>query len=184
VINFFVTRYEHRKGDQLSSHLLCADARHTQSDLYASGAVLLSFIAVRGGIAWADGVGALVLVVLIGRAAWMVFRENVPVLIDAAMLEPEGVIRLAGEVAGVENVHRVRSRGIRSAVELDLHMEVAPTMTVIEAHGLATRIERDLRLKFPELSDVVIHIEPTLAGARSGKALRTESDNKTDENPE
>jgi len=161
IINFFVTRYEHSKGHELSSHLLCADAEHTRSDLYASGAVLLSFLAVRNGLGWADGVGGLILVVLVGRAAWLVFRENVPVLLDAATLDPAGIIDLAGRVAGVENVHRVRSRGMRSAVELDLHMQVAPDTSVIEAHRLASRIENDLKLKFPELSDVVIHIEPT-----------------------
>jgi len=75
--------------------------------------------------------------------------------------DPAGIIDLAGRVAGVENVHRVRSRGMRSAVELDLHMQVAPDTSVIEAHRLASRIENDLKLKFPELSDVVIHIEPT-----------------------
>jgi len=161
VINFLVTRYEHGKGHELSSHLLCADAEHTRSDLYASGAVLLSFLAVRNGLPWADGVGGLILVALVGRAAWMVFRENVPVLLDAAMLDPAGIIDLASRVDGVENVHRVRSRGMRSAVELDLHMQVAPDTSVIEAHRLASRIENDLKLKFPELSDVVIHIEPT-----------------------
>jgi divalent metal cation (Fe/Co/Zn/Cd) transporter len=34
-------------------------------------------------------------------------------------------------------------------------------MSVQEAHALARRIEVELRVKFPELSDVVIHIEPT-----------------------
>ncbi len=97
VINFFVTRYEHGKGHELSSHLLCADAEHTKSDLYASGAVLLSFLAIRNGMPWADGVGGLVLVGLVGRAAWMVFRENVPVLLDAAILDPAGIIDLAGQ---------------------------------------------------------------------------------------
>jgi len=161
IVNYFVTRYEHSKGHELSSHLLCADAEHTRSDLYASAAVLLSFLAVRNGFGWADGVGGLILVGLVGRAAWMVFRENVPVLLDAAILDPQGIIDLAGQVDGVENVHRVRSRGMRSAVELDLHMQVAPDTSVIEAHRLASRIENDLKLKFPELSDVVIHIEPT-----------------------
>ena len=161
VINFFVTRYEHHRGHELSSHLLCADAKHTQSDLYASGAVLLSFLAVRNGWAWADGAGALLLVVLIGRAAWMVFKDNVPVLLDAAILDPARIIDLAGRISGVENVHRVRSRGMRNAVELDLHMQVAAGMSVMDAHRLASQIENDLKLKFPELSDVVIHIEPT-----------------------
>jgi divalent metal cation (Fe/Co/Zn/Cd) transporter len=34
-------------------------------------------------------------------------------------------------------------------------------MSVIDAHRLASEIEKSLKLKFPELSDVVIHIEPT-----------------------
>jgi len=161
VINFFVSRYEHAKGHELGSQLLCADAHHTQSDLYASAAVLGSFIAVRLGLAWADGLAALLLVVLVGRAAWLVFRDNVPVLIDTATMDPAGVIGLAAGIEGVENVHRVRSRGVPSAMELDMHMQVAREMTVNDAHRLASRIEHELKLKFPELSDVVIHIEPT-----------------------
>ncbi len=176
VINFFVTRYEHERGHELSSHLLCADAKHTQSDLYASGAVLLSFLAVRNGWAWADGAGALILVGLVGRAAWMVFKDNVPVLLDAAILDPARILDVAARIEGVENVHRVRSRGMRNAVELDLHMQVSPGMSVIDAHRLASQIENDLKLKFPELSDVVIHIEPTphtkIGPAQNARRLR------------
>src|SRR5262249_15517318 len=91
VVNFFVTRYEHRKGHELGSALLHADARHTRSDLYASAAVLASFVATRAGLSWADGAAALALVGLIGHVAWEVFRDNVPVLIDAAMLDPARV---------------------------------------------------------------------------------------------
>jgi cation diffusion facilitator family transporter len=160
VVNFFVTRYEHRKGHELGSELLHADARHTQSDLYASGAVVASFVAVRAGLTWADPVATLILVGLIGHAAWEVFRHNVPVLIDAARLDPVGIEELARGVAGVSNVHRVRSRGMRRAVELDLHLEVAADMRVADAHRLALQIEREVKVKFPEVSDVVIHIEP------------------------
>ncbi|HET6282498.1 MAG TPA: cation diffusion facilitator family transporter [Polyangia bacterium] len=159
-INFVVTRYEHRKGHELGSHLLCADAKHTESDLYASGAVLLSFVAIRFGWAWADGLAALVLIVLVGRVAWLVFRDNVPILLDAAMLDPGKVIELARGVPGIQNIHHVRSRGIRSAIELDLHMAVAAEMSVAEAHLLASQIEQEVKQKFPEVSDVIIHVEP------------------------
>ena len=159
-INFFVTRYEHRMGHELGSELLHADARHTRADLYASAAVVASFVAIRAGFAWADPVAALLLVVLVGHTAWAVFRDNVPILIDAARLDPEGIASLARSVAGVGDVHRVRSRGMRSAVELDLHLEVAPEMSVADAHKLARQIEAEVKIKFPEVSDVVIHIEP------------------------
>jgi cation diffusion facilitator family transporter len=160
-INLFVGRYEHHKGHELGSELLDADAHHAHSDFYASGAVLASFIAGRAGIRWADSAATLLLVPLIGQAAWKVFRDNVPILIDAARLDPAGVVDLARSVHGVSDVHRVRSRGMRSAVELDLHLEVAPDMSVIEAHKLAQQIERELKVKFPQVSDVIIHVEPT-----------------------
>jgi len=168
VVNLFVSRYEQRKARELSSALLGADAKHTQSDLYASTAVVASFIAARAGITWADGVATLLLIALIGHAAWDVFRENVPVLIDAAALDPTTVAAFAGSLAPGGSVHRVRSRGVRSAVELDLHLEVAPSMSVQEAHALARQIAMDLKVKFPEVSDVIIHIEPKpLSGAQT-----------------
>jgi cation diffusion facilitator family transporter len=160
VVNFWVARYERRKATELGSALLRADARHTQSDLYASVAVVASFIAARAGVGWADGVATLLLVALIGHAAWEVFHENVPVLIDAAMLDPRAVSEFAGPLAGGGSIHRVRSRGVRGAVELDLHLEVAPDMPVSEAHELARQITAELKVKFPEVSSVIIHIEP------------------------
>ncbi|HVV51051.1 MAG TPA: cation diffusion facilitator family transporter [Polyangia bacterium] len=159
-INLFVSRFEHHQGHELGSELLHADAHHATSDFYASGAVVASFIGVRMGLSWADGVATLLLVFLIGQAAWQVFRDNVPILIDAARLDPAGVAELARSVTGVSDVHRVRSRGMRRAVELDLHLEVAPEMSVVDAHRLAQQIEREVKVKFPEVSDVIIHVEP------------------------
>ena len=163
VINFFVTRYEDRRGHALGSPLLCADAQHTRSDLYASAAVLLSFVGVRLGLRWADPLGAMFVVFMVGRAAWIVFRDNVPTLIDAAVLDPKRVAHLAGTVSEAcdVDVGRVRSRGLRNAVQLDLHVAVDPSMSVLDAHLLATKIEKTLRTAYPELSDVVIHTGPS-----------------------
>ena len=160
VVNALVARYEHRKAHELGSTLLHADAHHTRSDLYASGAVLASFLAVRAGFVWADGVATLVLVALVSHVAWEVFSENVPILIDTAILDPAGVVDVARGMPGVRDVHRVRSRGVRHAVELDLHLQVGADMSLRDAHALSREIEAQLRVKFPELSDVVIHIEP------------------------
>ncbi|HVU53186.1 MAG TPA: cation diffusion facilitator family transporter [Polyangia bacterium] len=172
-VNWLVARYEHRKAHELGSNLLHADAHHTKSDLYASGAVVVSFLLVRAGFAWADGAATLVLVVLISHVAWEVFSENVPILIDTAILDPAGVVEVARGMPGVCDVHRVRSRGVHHAVELDLHLQVRADMSLPDAHALSRDIEAQLRVKFPELSDVVIHIEPAPAsppGARSNPA--------------
>ncbi len=158
--NLFITRYEEKQGHELGSVLLCADAQHTRADLYASIAVVLSFVGVRLGWGWADPVGAIFVVVMVGRAAWNVFRDNVPTLIDAAVLDSRRVAAIALAVPGVDTVSRVRSRGLPNAVHLDLHILVDPQMTVQAAHQLAGRIEGILRATFPELFDVNIQTQP------------------------
>lgn len=163
-VNLFVTRYEERQGHALGSQLLCADAQHTRSDLYASTAVVLSFVGVRLGWPWADPLGAMFVVLMVGRAAWLVFRDNIPTLIDAAVLDPGRVAALAGEIPGVGAISRVRSRGLRNAVHLDLHVAVDAQMSVLDAHRLAQTIEATLRHAFPELNDVVIHTGPAPRG--------------------
>lgn len=161
LVNLFIARYEESRGHALGSPLLCADAQHTRSDLYASTAVALSFIGVRLGWTWADPVGAMFVVLMVGRAAWLVFRDNIPTLIDAAVLDPARVAALAGGIPGVGAVSRVRSRGLRNAVHLDLHVAVDAGMSVLDAHQLAQTIESSLRAAYPELSDVVIHTGPS-----------------------
>jgi cation diffusion facilitator family transporter len=159
-VNLLVSRYEAAQGRRLKSPLLAADAHHTQSDLYASGAVLVSFIGAQRGFWWADGVCGLAVVVMVGRVAWAVLRENVPSLLDVAILDPTTVREIGGAINGVRGIHRVRSRGTPWAVELDLHIQVAAEMKVQDAHCIANEVETELRTKLPELSDVVVHIEP------------------------
>jgi cation diffusion facilitator family transporter len=160
IINGLVSRYEREQGQRLASPLLVADAHHTRSDMYASAAVLLSFVGAETGLAWADGVGGLIVSVMVGKVAWNLFRENVPFLVDAAVIDPLKVRELGAAVGGVMNIHQVRSRGTRFAMEIDLHLEVDPSMTVDHAHSVAHALEEELRREMPYLADVVVHIEP------------------------
>jgi cation diffusion facilitator family transporter len=159
-VNAGVSHYERKAGERLASSLLVADAHHTRSDMYASATVLLSFFAARAGFHWADGVGALLVGVMVGRVALQVFRENLPFLVDAAVVDPARIQGLSGDVSGVVGVHQVRSRGTRWAIELDLHLEVDPLMTVERAHAVAHAVEDRLRAALPYLADVVVHVEP------------------------
>ena len=159
-VNFTVSRAEKRTGERLQSPFLIADAQHTASDMLVSITVLVAFICTRAGLRWADPVGALLVLVLIVRVGWRVLRENVQVLVDAAVVDPERIRTLASGVKGVESVHRVRSRGAPGAVHVDLHMQVDPELSVATAHAIAHQVEDFLRAELPDVIDVTIHIEP------------------------
>ncbi|HJZ86955.1 MAG TPA: cation diffusion facilitator family transporter [Polyangia bacterium] len=160
VANALVSRAEHRAGTRLESPFLVADSRHTASDMLASIAVLIAFVGARAGVRWADPLGGLIVLALVLRVGWRVLRENVAVLVDAVVVDPDRVRELAAAVAGVRSIHRVRSRGTVGAAHLDLHLLVDPELTVRAAHGMAHKVEDRLREGIPGLVDVTIHVEP------------------------
>lgn len=161
VINLFVATYEHRRATRLDSAYLAADAAHTASDLAVTAAVLIAFTAMHFGVAWADPVGALLVIAAIVRVTWHVLGENVSVLIDRAAIDPERVRALALSVPGVSGCHRVRSRGVARAAYVDLHLHVDGALSLHEAHELSHRVEDVLRRELPGVADVTIHVEPT-----------------------
>lgn len=87
-INLVVTTYERREGKRLRSEFLLADAEHTRSDVLVSLTVIASLIAVRLGVLWVDAVAALIVVVLLGRAAWQIVSRSASILVDQATIDP------------------------------------------------------------------------------------------------
>jgi len=160
VVNLVVARYEARRARDLDSAYLLADAAHTTSDLLVTAGVAASFTATYFGASWADPVGGLVIILFIGRIAWGIIRANVMVLIDRAVVDPDRVAEVARKVAGVEAVHRIRSRGTEAAAQLDLHLLLDGDAPLREAHAIAHQVEASLRREIPGIVDVTIHMEP------------------------
>jgi cation diffusion facilitator family transporter len=161
VVNVGISRYESRQGRLLGSALLEADAAHTRSDALAATAVLASFAGIALGFKWADGVGAAVVSIFVGKTAWSVVKSSVLSLVDSVQLAPEEVLRVTLEVQGVLGAHKIRSRGERNAVHLDLHIQLDGNLTLVEAHSKTHEVKAHLMSHFPRLSDVVIHTEPS-----------------------
>lgn len=177
-INVFVVWVERREGRRLGSELLTADAAHTASDVGASLLVLTSFLAARAGIAWADVAATFVIVALIVIAGVRIVLGTLSTLADERRIPPEQVEAAALEEPGVREAHNVRSRGPEDDIHLDLHILVDPQMPIAAAHALGHRVEHRLRVRWPGVSDVVVHVEPALeserARAREGGGLRAD----------
>src|SRR5919198_5222785 len=64
-VNVLVTWYEQRRGRELGSELLIADAAHTRADVFITAGVLLGVLLVRQGLWGADPVIAIAVAVAI-----------------------------------------------------------------------------------------------------------------------
>lgn len=159
-INLGVTVYERRQGKLLKSQILAADAAHTLSDAFVSIGVIVGLAFVAAGFPVADPVMALIVTVFILISAVSVFKEALRTLSDHACIPPEGIAAIAQEMPGIVEVHCIRTRGTEAEVYCDLHALVDPNMTVLAAHELAEEFERVAKEKYPNIKEVLVHIEP------------------------
>lgn len=161
IINIFVSRYQIREGKRLGSQVLLADAANTSADVFVTISVLVSMgLVVTLGWQWADIVAALIITMLIGRAAWEVLSQTARVLVDTAPYSSDQLTQLLQEVPSVENVARVRSRGPLNAAHIDVDVQVAPEMTADQTAAIATAIREKLTDELNGISEIEVHFEP------------------------
>ena len=166
-VNLLVVRIERREGRRIGSELLIADAAHTQSDVWATVLVVFSFVLQRMGLAWADLIVTVVILVLVVRAGFEILRTTLSTLSDERRLPPLLVEHTAAGVPGVLEAHNVRSRGPSDDIHVDLHVLVDPSTRLQDAHAIGHRVETRLREEFPGVTDVVVHVEPGLESERA-----------------
>lgn len=160
LINLGVSWYEGRKGQELKSDLLKADAKHTMSDCMVSVSVILSMIAVQLGFLWADTVLALIVALIILKVGFELIMVHLSALTDEAVLAPAEIRPLVLSVPGVLDCHKIRSRGMQDHIFIDLHIQVDPKLTVKDAHAISYAVESKLESSFDgRVSDVLVHIE-------------------------
>lgn len=161
VINLMVTLYQTRKGQEYRSELLLADALHTQSDIFSSLTVIVSLFAIQAGLPWVDVVAALLIVGLILKAAWEIVTRSSDILVDRAPLNAAQVEDVIGDVAGIEKVSRVRSRGPVDDVQLDVDIVVPSATTAEHSDAITSEVRNRLQEEFDGLSDIRVYTAPT-----------------------
>ncbi len=158
-VNLAVSTYERRRGAQLGSDVLRADAAHTASDVYVSIGVIASLAAARWGYPQVDVVAALVITVVIAHAAFQIVYRSAGLLVDKAVVPAERIREVALSVPGVENVHKIRTRGRPESGHADLHVQVRGELRIDEAHAIGHQVTDRLREELG-FRDVVTHVEP------------------------
>jgi cation diffusion facilitator family transporter len=159
-VNIAVVRYERNAAERLSSELLLADARHTQSDVLTSMAVLAALIGSAYGFPMLDPLAALVIVGFIGHAGFEIARDAARILSDQIVISEEEISRVVRSVPNVLGCHHIRSRGSANHVFLDLHVWLDGATPLSEAHAVSHAVKDLLMERYPQIADAIIHIEP------------------------
>ena len=160
-VNVWVMNYERRKGEILRSDILISDAMHTKADILTSLSVIIALIAIKLGFPIIDPIVTIIICLFIFHAGYVIARQSSAVLCDTAAISDIKKIKdIVLGIRGVKNCHKIRTRGRPDDIHVDLHVQVSPDMHVDNAHKISYAIEEAIKKGIPEVTDVVVHIEP------------------------
>lgn len=165
VIKEFFYRVVSKKGDETKSTALKADAWHHRSDAITSlmAFIGISFALVMGkGYENADDWAALLASGFILYNAYNILRPALGEVMDEHMHDEmiENIRKEAEKVPGVKETEKCFVRKAGMTFHVDLHIAVNARITVKEGHDIAHLVKNRLLSEFPEIADVLIHIEP------------------------
>jgi ferrous-iron efflux pump FieF len=145
-----------------SSVAIKGDRAHYLADLVSNAAAIIGLGLARltGDPRWDAFAGLLVAVWLI-KGAVEVLRQASNELLDREADEQDRaeLLKLALDDRDVMGVHQFRSRVSGPILHVQMHMELRPDQSLLEAHEIIQRAEQRILAAYPD-TDLVIHADP------------------------
>ena len=171
--NEVVAQYRIRVGRRIGSAALEADGIHARTDGVTSLLVLVGAVGVALGAQWADAVVGLVITAAIVIVGYQAVRSVGQRLLDA--VDPAIVQRIStvvGAVDGVASVTEVRARWAGHRLLAQVRLSVDGGLSVTVAHDIAEVAHHELLHQVSNLSEAIIHVDPSGSGIDPHAATR------------
>jgi len=163
IANYFVSRQLLNVAIKTDSVALEADAMHLRTDVYTSVGVLGGLAAIKfTGITMLDPVIAIVVALMIVKAAWDLTKTAFFHILDVKLSEDEETLihevmtRYADRFI---EYHKLRTRKAGHVRHIDMHLVVPKQITVEQGHALCHEITDEIEKTLP-YSHILVHIEP------------------------
>jgi cation diffusion facilitator family transporter len=150
-----------RNGERLNNTLLLALSKDYKSDFIISTSVVIGIFLSRQISPMVDSVLGIAVILYIIKEGYGIIKDNSLELLDTQ--DKEFLEKVYNEVIkekGVENAHDFHMSKSGEDIYLFMDIRVNKDMLVIEAHDLSHEISNKLKLKYKNLKDVIIHVEP------------------------
>lgn len=158
-------QYVNKKSNETKSTSLKADAWHHRSDAITS---LMAFIGISiaiymgKGYEAADDWAALIASLFIVYNAYLIFRPALGEIMDEHLHDDliDQIRKSSVTIEGVLGTEKCYVRKMGMNYIVDLHVIVNGKLSVVEGHSIAHSVKDKLKIDLPEVTDILIHIEP------------------------
>jgi cation diffusion facilitator family transporter len=159
-VNAWVVIYERRRGRELVSPLLLADAAHTASDILVTALAIASLLLSQLGYLRADALLGVVVALIIAWSGYQILRDSIPVLVDARAVEADRLASIVRAIPGVIDVRSARSRRTSSGyLFAEVTILVDGATSVANAHDFTDEVERAIARELGT-AEAIVHVEP------------------------
>ena len=158
-------QYTARKGRQLDSQVMIANAWHHRSDALSSiGAALGIGLAILLGRRWTvlDPLASIVVGLMLVKVAYELLKTSINELTESSLpadTEQE-IMQIIQSFDDVRQPHNLRNRRIGNRIAIEAHVRMDGRLPLSTVHERATTIERKLKERFGAHTHVTLHMEP------------------------
>jgi len=162
IIKETLYRYTSSVSRKLESPAVEAIAKDHRKDALTTVATLIGVGSAYFGVVLMDPLAAGLTAVFIFYIAGTTFHSATRDLMDS---QPPGeliseITAIAERVPGIEHIHGIRGRRSGQYLIIDLKLDMDPEMTVKRSHEIAVDVKRLIFERFPNVGDVMVHINP------------------------
>ena len=150
-------------GKKAGSPMLKANAKNMSADVLLSAGVLAGIaLSMRFNIAIIDSWAALLVGLWVIKSALGIFLEANMELMDGGSNREyyQQVFDAVNSVEEAGKPHRVRMRRIAGLWDIDIDIEVLPSLTITQAHSIAYKVEKAIKARVENVYDIMVHVEP------------------------
>jgi cation diffusion facilitator family transporter len=165
LIKEIMFRITEKKGRELSSPALKANAWHHRSDALSSiaAAIGIGGALILGG-RWTvlDPLASIVVGAMLLKVAWEIMRNSMGELTDESLPDKteKEIMGIICSFPEISEPHNLRTRRIGNRIAIEAHIRMDGNLTLLQAHELTSAIESQLKGRFGSGTIVTLHMEP------------------------
>ena len=166
IIKELMFQYTARKGKELSSPALTANAWHHRSDALSSIAAAIGIggaVIIGGRWTVLDPLASIVVGAMLVKVALKIMKPSLGELTDESLSEETEaeIIETIHSFKDVSEPHNLRTRRIGNRIAIEAHIRMDGNMSLLQAHKITSEIENKLKDRFGSQTIVTLHMEPT-----------------------
>ena len=145
-----------------NSNMLRANAWHSRSDAISSVVVLVGVAGSMAGLWYLDAIAAIGVGLMVAKIGWGLAWHSIRELVDTGLdtERVEAIRQTILDVDGVVSLHILRTRRMAGEALVDVHIQVAPHISVSEGHYVSETVRARIIKEIEEVADVMVHIDP------------------------